>query len=281
MKVAIQGIRGSFHDIVARQYFGDKIELIECMSFTEIPILLKNNAVDSAVMAIENSIAGAILPNYALIDEYNLDIEGELYLNIHHNLMALKGQTLKDIKEVWSHPMAILQCRKFFRNHPDIKLIEEKDTAEVAERIQTESLKGIAAIASKEAAQLFNLNIIKGDIQTIKHNSTRFFILKKGKNTPYHDSKIDGTKNKASIKFITKHNKGSLAEVLDIFAKHEINLTKIQSMPIIDQPWSYAFFIDLMIEDFKLYENALHLINKKVNHLQILGEYHQNKGYEV
>ena len=281
MKVAIQGIRGSFHDIVARQYFGDKIELIECMSFTEIPILLKNNAVDSAVMAIENSIAGAILPNYALIDEYNLDIEGELYLNIHHNLMALEGQTLKDIKEVWSHPMAILQCRKFFRNHPDIKLIEEKDTAEVAERIQTESLKGIAAIASKEAAQLFNLDIIKGDIQTIKHNSTRFFILKKGKNTPYHDSKIDGTKNKASIKFITKHNKGSLAEVLDIFAKHEINLTKIQSMPIIDQPWSYAFFIDLMIEDFKLYENALHLINKKVNHLQILGEYHQNKGYEV
>ncbi len=281
MKVAIQGIRGSFHDIVARQYFGDKIELIECMSFTEIPILLKNNAVDSAVMAIENSIAGAILPNYALIDEYNLDIEGELYLNIHHNLMALKGQTLKDIKEVWSHPMAILQCRKFFRNHPDIKLIEEKDTAEVAERIQTESLKGIAAIASKEAAQLFNLDIIKADIQTIKHNSTRFFILKKGKNTPYHESKIDGTKNKASIKFITKHNKGSLAEVLDIFAKHEINLTKIQSMPIIDQPWSYAFFIDLMIEDFKLYENALHLINKKVNHLQILGEYHQNKGYEV
>lgn len=281
MKVAIQGIRGSFHDIVARQYFGDKIELIECMSFTEIPILLKNNIVDSAVMAIENSIAGAILPNYALIDEYNLNIEGELYLNIHHNLMALKGQTLKDIKEVWSHPMAILQCRKFFRNHPDIKLIEEKDTAEVAERISTDNLKGIAAIASKEAAQLFNLEIIEDNIQTIKHNSTRFFILKKGKSTPYHESKIDGTKNKASIKFITKHNKGSLAEVLDIFAKHEINLTKIQSMPIIDQPWSYAFFIDLMIEDFKLYENALHLINKKVNHLQILGEYHQNKGYEV
>ncbi len=281
MKVAIQGIRGSFHDIVARQYFSNKIELIECMSFTEIPILLKNDVVDSAVMAIENSIAGAILPNYALIDEYNLNIEGELYLNIHHNLMALKGQRLKDIKEVWSHPMAILQCRKFFRNHPDIKLIEEKDTAEVAEKIQTKSLKGIAAIASKEAAQLFNLDIIKDDIQTIKHNSTRFFILKKGKNTPYHESKIDGTKNKASIKFITKHNKGSLAEVLDIFAKHEINLTKIQSMPIIDQPWSYAFFIDLMIEDFKLYENALHLINKKVNHLQILGEYHQNKGYEV
>ena len=236
MKVAIQGIRGSFHDIVAKQYFGNEIEIRECMSFTEIPVLLKNNQVDSAVMAIENSIAGAILPNYALIDEYNLNIEGELYLNIHHNLMTLKGQKLEDIKEVWSHPMAILQCRKFFRNHPNIKLIEEKDTAEVAQRINIEKIKGVAAIASKEAAKLFDLDIIEDDIQTIKHNSTRFFILKKGKNTPFHENNMDGTKNKASIKFITKHNKGSLAEVLDIFAKHDINLTKIQSMPIIDQP---------------------------------------------
>ncbi|NOQ92047.1 MAG: prephenate dehydratase [Flavobacteriaceae bacterium] len=276
MKVAIQGIKGSFHDIVAKQFFGNAIELVECMSFTEIPILLKNNKIDSAVMAIENSIAGAILPNYALIDEYNLNIEGEVFLNIHHHLMALKGQKLEDIKEVWSHPMAILQCRKFFRNHPNIKLIEEKDTAEVAKRIYDENLKGIAAIASKEAAKIFNLEVIRDDIQTIKNNSTRFFILKKEKQTPNHESKISGTKNKASIKFITKHNKGSLAEVLDIFAKHDINLTKIQSMPIIDKPWSYAFFIDLIIDDFKLYENALHLLSKKVNHLKILGEYHEN-----
>ncbi len=276
MKVAIQGIKGSFHHIVAKQFFGEHIELVECMSFAEIPVLLKNNKIDSAVMAIENSIAGAILSNYALIDEYNLNIEGEVYLNIHHHLMALKGQKLEDIKEVWSHPMAILQCRKFFRNHPDIKLIEEKDTAEVAQRIADKKLMGIAAIASKEASRLFDLEVIKDDIQTIKHNSTRFFILKRGKSTPYHKSKMNGSKNKASIKFITKHNKGSLAEVLDIFAKHEINLTKIQSMPIIDKPWSYAFFIDLIIDDFKLYENALHLINTKVTHLNILGEYHQN-----
>ncbi len=276
MKVAIQGIKGSFHDIVAKQFFGNAIELVECMSFTEIPVLLKNNKIDSAVMAIENSIAGAILPNYALIDEYNLNIEGEVYLNIHHHLMALKGQKLEDIKEVWSHPMAILQCRKFFRNHPNIKLIEEKDTAEVAKRIQDKNLKGIAAIASNEAAKIFDLEVIRDDIQTIKHNSTRFFILKKEKETPNHENKMSNGKDKASIKFITKHNKGSLAEVLDIFAKHDINLTKIQSMPIIDKPWSYAFFIDLIIDDFKLYENALHLLSKKVNHLKILGEYHQN-----
>lgn len=280
-KVAIQGIKGSFHDIVARKFFGDDIEIVPCLSFTEIPVLLQNGKVDSAVMAIENSIAGAILPNYALIDEYLLNIEGEVYLNIHHHLMALPGHGLNDIREVWSHPMALLQCRKFFRNHPDIKLVEERDTAEVALQIQKKQLNGIGAIASKAAAEIYGLEIIRDDIQTIKHNATRFFILKKGKETPYHESQMNGSKDKASLKFITKHNKGSLAEVLDIFAKHDINLTKIQSMPIIDKPWSYAFFIDLIIEDFKLYENALHLINKKVSALKILGEYHQNKSYEV
>lgn len=277
MKIAIQGIKGSFHHIVAEKFFGENIELAECMSFTEIPVLLKNDQVESAVMAIENSIAGAILPNYALIDEYELSIEGEVYVNIHHHLMALEGQDLTDIKEVWSHPMALLQCRKFFREHPGIKLVEEKDTAEVARRIQQNQIKGVAAVASKRAADLFGLDIISNDIQTIKHNSTRFFVLKKSKNAPYHPSKVENIKDKSSIKFVTQHNKGSLAEILDIFAKHDINLTKIQSLPIIDTPWSYAFFIDLVIDDFVLYKNALHLISKKVKHLKVLGEYHQNK----
>ncbi len=271
MKIAIQGIKGSFHEIAAKQFFGNGIDLVECMTFTEIPQLLKNNQVDFAIMAIENSIAGAILPNYALIDEYDLSIEGEVYLNIHHHLMGLKGQNLQDIKEVWSHPMAILQCRKFFRNHPNIKLIEEKDTAEVAQRIQKENIKGVAAIASKSAANLFDLEVIEDDIQTIKNNSTRFFILKKEKN-----NNINPLKNKASLKFITKHETGSLAEVLDIFAKHEISLTKIQSLPIIDKQWSYAFFIDLIYDDNVLYNNALHLIQKKVTHVKVLGEYERN-----
>ena len=192
--------------------------------------------------------------------------------------MALKGQKLEDIKEVWSHPMALLQCRKFFREHPQIKLIEEKDTAEVAKRIQEKKIMGVAAVASNLAAELYGLEIVVNDIQTIKNNATRFFILKKGKDAPYHPSKVANIKDKSSIKFVTKHNKGSLAEILDIFAKHEINLTKIQSLPIIDRPWSYAFFIDLVIDDFLLYKNALHLIERKVNHLKVLGEYHQNKG---
>ena len=276
MKIAIQGIKGSFHHIVANQFFGNDIALEECMSFTDIPTLLNDDKVDSAVMAIENSIAGAILPNYALIDEYNLSIEGEVYISIHHHLMALKDQRLDDIKEVWSHPMALLQCRKFFRDRPHIKLIEEKDTAEVAKRINEHQIKGVAAIASKMASELYDLEVIADDIQTITHNSTRFFILKKNHNSPYHPSKVGAIKDKASIKFITKHDSGSLAEILDIFGKHEINLTKIQSLPIIDKPWNYAFFIDLVIDDFVLYKNALHLISKKVKHLKVLGEYHQN-----
>lgn len=276
MKIAIQGIKGSFHHIVANKYFGEDIELEECMSFTDIPILLNSNKVDSAVMAIENSIAGAILSNYALIDEYDLNIEGEIYINIHHHLMALKGQKMDDIKEVWSHPMALLQCRKFFRGRPEIKLIEEKDTAEVAKRIRDKNLKGIAAIASKMAADMYDLDVIADDIQTIKNNSTRFFVLKRGGDSPYHPSKLGSKKDKASIKFVTKHDAGSLAEILDIFGKHDLNLTKIQSLPIIDKPWNYAFFIDLVIDDFVLYKNALHLISKKVTHLKILGEYHKN-----
>lgn len=274
MKVAIQGIKGSFHHIVAKQFFGNNIQIVECMTFSEIPVLLKNNDVDSAVMAIENSIAGAILPNYALIDEYDLYIEGEVYLNIHHHLMGLKGQKFENIKEVWSHPMAILQCRKFFRNHPSIKLIEEKDTAEVAKRIQDEKLKGIAAIASKEAADLFDLEVIADDIQTIKYNSTRFFILKKEKNNDLN--KIQVKQFKSSLRFITKHEPGSLANVLDVFAQHGIGLTKIQSLPKIDEPWKYAFFLDLIFDNYDGYKIALAQIDKKVTHLKILGEYEQN-----
>ncbi|MDN3641337.1 prephenate dehydratase [Lutimonas halocynthiae] len=277
MKIAIQGIKGSFHHIVANKYFGEDIELVECMSFTDIPTLLNEDKVDSAVMAIENSIAGAILPNYSLIDEFDLSIEGEVYINIHHHLMALKGQKISDIKEVWSHPMALLQCRKFFRNRPEIKLIEDKDTAEVAKRIQDNKIKGVAAVASKMAAEMYGLEIIEDDIQTIKNNSTRFFVLKKNNDSPYHPSKLGSIKDKASVKFVTKHDAGSLAEILDIFGKHDLNLTKIQSLPIIDKPWNYAFFIDLVIDDFVLYKNALHLISKKVTHLEVLGEYHQNR----
>ncbi|MDJ0646541.1 MAG: prephenate dehydratase [Flavobacteriaceae bacterium] len=273
MNIAIQGIKGSFHHIVANQYFGNDISLNECMSFTEIPELVNNEVVDGAVMAIENSLAGAILPNYALIDEFNLTIHGEVHLPIHHHLMGLKGQTLDDIREVWSHPMAILQCRKFFREHRQIKLIEATDTAEVALQIQQKKHKGIAAIASKNAAKIYNLEIIADKIQTRKQNYTRFFILKKRNGNL---SQITGV-NKASLKFITKHQTGSLAEILHVFASHNISLTKIQSIPIIDEPWQYAFVTDVIFDDYTVYQNALSRLEKKVNSLKIFGEYKRSK----
>ncbi len=272
-KIAIQGIEGSFHHIVANQYFGNEIKLQECLSFVEIPELVNTELVDGAVMAIENSLAGSILPNYALIDEFDLSIQGEVHLPIHHHLMGLKGQSLADIKEVWSHPMAILQCRKFFRNHPHIKLVEETDTAESAKQIHEKQLKGIAAIASKKAAEIYGLHIIENKIQTRKQNYTRFFILKKRNGNLKRPLII----NKASLKFITNHQTGSLGEALNIFTTFNMNLSKIQSLPIIDKPWKYAFFADVIFDDYRQFEKAINKVKEKVSSLKILGEYQQSK----
>ena len=271
MKVAIQGVKGSFHHIVAEQYFGKNIDLVECLLFSEMPDKLIDNKADVLIMAIENSIAGAILPNYALIDEHQLNICGEHYLPIHHNLMGIKGQSIEDIKEVYSHPMALLQCRKFFKKHPHIKLIEDKDTAEVAKRIEEGNLMGVGAIASNLAAETYHLEILASEIQTINENATRFFIL----NNSNPDKSI--VANKASIKFVANNDAGSLAEVLSIMAKQGLNLTKIQSMPIIDTPWKYAFFVDFIFNDYSLYSLAMEEIKDKVLTLKILGEYTKSK----
>lgn len=273
MKIAIQGIRGSFHDIVANQYFGDEIELEECLSFVQIPELINEGKVDGAVMAIENSLAGSILPNYALIDEFELAIHGEVHFPIHHHLMGLEGQKLDDIKEVWSHPMAILQCRNFFRKHRRIKLVEESDTAEVARRISRNQLKGIAAIASKKASEIYNLNIIENEIQTRKQNYTRFFVLKKRNGTLNELESV----NKASLKFITDHQTGSLGDVLNVFSGLNMNLSKIQSLPILDKPWKYAFFADVIFEEYGKFRKAIEIVEEKTSSLKILGEYQQSK----
>lgn len=271
MKVAIQGIKGSFHHIVAEQYFGKNIDLVECMSFSEMPKLLRDKKAAVLVMAIENSIAGAILPNYALIDEFKLSICGEHYLPVHHHLMALNGQQISDIKEVYSHPMALLQCHQFFKDFPHIKLSEAPDTASAAKRIQDEKLQGVAAIASELAARNFKLNIIASEIQTMKENSTRFFILTNSVNNK------SVAANKASIKFIASHKTGSLAEILTILAKHNLNLSKIQSMPVIETPWKYAFFADFIFDNYADYYNGINEIEDKVLSLRILGEYNKSK----
>src|SRR5690606_15694871 len=220
--IAIQGIRGSYHHIVSLQYFEKPVHVIECMTFDRVVESLITNESDAVIMALENSIAGSILPNYALISKHGLHIVGEHYLDIQHNLMALPNQTIADIKEVYSHPMALLQCKEFFKNYPHIKLVEDKDTAEVAERIQKQQLKSIGAIASDMAAEIFKLDILARSIQTIKHNETRFAIVKRT-NSEVPEEEI----NKVSLKFEADHKRGSLATLLNVMSDCKLNLTKI------------------------------------------------------
>jgi prephenate dehydratase len=267
-KIAIQGIKGSFHHQVVKEYFSENVDIDECLSFEELIDSLIAGKSDQAVMAIENSIAGPIIPNYALIDKNNLHIIGEHYLNIQQNLMALKGQKIEDIKEVHSHPMALLQCMDFLKQYPSIKLIEDKDTAETARRIQEKQLTGIAAIASVTASEMYDLDIIASSIQTIKNNMTRFVIIKK-QNSFLPESEI----NRASIKFELDHKRGSLAAVLNVMSDCKLNLTKIQSLPKIETPWKYSFFVDVTFEKYEDFAKAKALLNIMAEYFKVLGEY--------
>ena len=268
LKIAIQGIKGSNHHQVAKDFFGEDIELLECSSFDAVVDSLIIGAADKGIMAIENSIAGSIIPNYNLVYHNDIHVIGEHYLNIHHNLMVLKGRTFDDIQEVHSHPMALLQCKEFFKAHPQIKLVESVDTAETAKRIQEEELEHIAAIAPKMAAELYNLEIIADNIQTIVNNSTRFIILKK-QNKVLPEEEI----NKASIRFITDHKRGSLATVLNVMSDCNMNLTKIQSLPVIETPWKYAFFVDVTFDKYKHFAKTKSLMQIMAEDFKVLGEY--------
>lgn len=269
--VAIQGIQGSFHHIVSQDYFGEATVVEECLSFDETVNALLSGKTDAAIMALENSIAGSIIPNYALIDNHNLQIVGEYYLDIQHQLMVLPGQTIKDIKEVYSHPMALLQCKAFFKNYPHIKLIEDKDTADVAKRIATNNIKETAAIASTLAAKIFKLDIIAKSIQSIKHNETRFVIVKLKAERNLKNI------NKASIKFQLDHKRGSLAALLNVMSDCKLSLTKIQSLPVVETPWLYSFFVDVTFQDYKDFEKAKAIIKIMATHFKILGEYKNAK----
>ncbi len=272
--IAIQGIKGSYHHEVAVTLFGENIQLQECDNFSEIPPLLRAEPERVGIMAIENSIVGAIIPNYALIDTYHLQISGEYYLPIQHQLLALKGQKIADIREVRSHPMALEQCRKFFRDYPHIKLIEAKDTAQVAREIQENNRKGIAAIASSMAAEIYNLSIIAPNIQTHKTNYTRFVIIGKNNGT------TADVYNKASIKFTLPHETGSLLKILRIFDEYNLNMSKIQSLPIMEKPWEYAFFVDLLFDSPTAFQRAMQQLQKSAHELKILGTYFQNNIFQ-
>jgi len=271
-KVAIQGIEGSFHHQVALEYYHQDIEVDACMSFEELVDSLLSGKSNQAVMAIENSIAGSIIPNYALIDNNNLHVVGEYYMDIHQNFMALQGQKIEDILEVHSHPMALLQCMEFLKKLPNIKLVEDKDTAETARRIHQNQLKGIAAIASKTASKMYDLEILAPEIQTINNNMTRFVILNK-ENSFVSKQEI----NKASLKFQLDHKRGSLAAVLNVMSDCKLSLTKIQSLPKIETPWKYSFFVDVTFDDYEDYSKAKSLLEIMAEYFKVLGEYKNTK----
>ena len=266
MKIAIQGILGSYHDEVAKLRFGDNSNIIECSSFDILVDSVKNKVADIGIMAIENSIAGSIIPNYSLIDNYDLSIIGEYYISINHQLMALPGIDYSSIETISSHPMALLQCKDFLKT-TDKTIIESKDTAEVARMISDEKISTTAAIASPKAAEIYELNILMSNIQTISNNETRFVFISKNDNKDFQDL------NKASLKIILSHESGSLAKILNIFNDYNINLTKVQSIPVIKTPWKYSFFIDLTFNKSDAFMKAIELVRRNSEFLKIFGIY--------
>lgn len=272
--IAIQGIRGSFHELAVQKYFNVDFNAVECDTFKELFDVLKRKKADYAVMAIENTVAGTILPNYAMLRDSNLRIIGEVYLRIHQNLMILPGQKIEDIKEVYSHPMAIMQCHDFFEQYPHIRLIESLDTAGSAKDIADAKLKGAGAIAASIAADIYKLEIIAGGIETNKKNYTRFLVLQ---DKLAVEDTIDV--DKASICFNVVNEKGSLAKVLTTIAEHNINLIKIQSLPLIGREWEYVIHIDTEFDNYQDYAEAMKAIKPGINHFKELGKYKRGKKY--
>ncbi len=270
-KIAIQGFEASFHEITAIQFFGEEIETVECASFPRLFDVMEKGEADYAVCAIENSLAGSILPNYAHLRNSNLEIVGEVYLRIEMNLMALPNQSIEQIEEIHSHPMALLQCHGFFENYPDIQLVESNDTALSAKDIKDNHIKHRAAVASKRAAEIFELEIIAFDIHDNKRNFTRFLVLCKPSTIDHRPSTI----NKSSISFRAHHTAGSLANVLTIIGNHNINLTKIQSLPVVGEEWQYYMYADLEFDNANEYKKMLTEIEPLTKELKILGEYKQ------
>ena len=273
-RIAIQGGYGAFHEIAANGYFeGQNIEIVPRNTFNELFNSLENGQVDYGITAIENSLAGSILPNYNLILNSKMKIIGEIYLRIKQNLVVLPGQKISDIKEVYSHPMAILQCQKFFESHPDILLIDSVDTALSAEKIAREQIEGRGAIASKLAADKYGLDIIAESIETNKNNYTRFLILEEKNGSDFEDRNV----NKASLSFALAHDIGGLSKVLSILSYYDINLSKIQSMPIIGRDWEYQFYIDVEFDNYLRFYQSIEAIRPFTSHLVNMGEYYKGK----
>ena len=272
-RVTIQGVAGCYHDAAARAYFRDEeITTIPCDSFTELFQRMGCDASLLGIIAIENTIAGSILPNHELLRQSNMRIIGEHKMHISHVLAALPGQSIDELSEVNSHPMALMQCEQFLRQHPNLKMIEKFDTAGSAQEIAEQKLMGHAAVCGEYAANLYGLNILERGIETNKRNFTRFLMIA----DPLLASEMrprDENINKSSIMFTLPHTNGALSKVLTIFSFYDINLSKIQSLPIIGREWEYRFYIDLTFDSYVRYHQSIDAVRPLLNDLRILGEY--------
>lgn len=271
-KIAIQGIKGSFHDIAAHQYFNnDDVELICCNTFEEIFQQMRDDYSRLGLMAIENTIAGSLLHNYELLRESGMTIIGEYKLHIEHSIMCLPEDDWSTITEVNSHPVALMQCRDFLSSHPKFKVVEAEDTAGAAEMISRKHLRGHAAICHAGAAPLYGLKVLEQGIEDNKHNFTRFLLMC----DPWSADKMRDLHhtNKSSIVFTLTHEEGSLSQVLSIFSFYKINLTKIQSLPIIGREWEYMFYVDVSYDDYVRYRQSIEAVRPLLRELKILGEY--------
>ncbi len=275
-KIAIQGTLGSYHDIAAHLYFGEEeIELICCNHFSDVFEEMKKDSSVLGMLAIENTIAGSLLQNNELLRNSNTEIIGEYKLRISHSFVCLPEEDWQDITEVNSHPIALMQCREFLNTHPDIKVVEGTDTAQSAKAIKEKNLKGHAAICSAAAAELYGMKILETGIETNKRNFTRFLVV--ADKWTADDYRKQRAINKANIVFSVQHASGSLSQVLSILSFYQINLTKIQSLPIIGREWEYLFYVDLTFDDYLRYRQSLDAITPLTKELKILGEYEEGK----
>jgi prephenate dehydratase len=272
LKIAIQGFEGSFHQIAAQRFFGKDVTVLPCSTFSQVVKLAENNLEsDGGIMAIENSIAGSILPNYNLLQKSSLRISGEVYLQIDQNLLVNKGVALEDIREVHSHPMAIQQCLPYLEQY-NWKLVESEDTALSARHLQQHHSKHIAAIASMLAADLFNLSVLAPAIQSQKNNYTRFLVVQKEINHQLNDMA-----DKASVNFYTDHSRGSLAKVLTKIAAGGINLSKLQSFPIPGSNWQYSFHADMEFDTLDQFNEVIADMKNTTEYIKVYGVYKKGK----
>ncbi len=275
-RIAIQGMKGSFHDIASQRYFeNEETELIFCNTFEDVFNEMKNDSNTAGMVAIENTIAGSLLHNYELLRDSGMQIVGEQKLRISHSLLCLPEDDIKDIKEINSHPVALMQCRDFLNNYPKVKIVEADDTAGAAQAISEGRLRGHAAICSKYVADMYGMKILAEGIETNKHNFTRFLVVCDQRKADFLRPLAET--NKSSLVFSLPHEEGSLSQVLSILNFYKINLTKIQSLPIIGHEWEYMFYVDVTYNNLTRYRQSIDAIMPLTKELKILGEYKDGK----